>query len=161
MMIRYQEEDPTVNRGLLTTTRPLRILLGAWHHRIQWATTPLLRAPDARDPPSCSLLRCSQTFPSFHYVYMYVAMYVYTHSAHWACGCKFYLINLDENFFVSLEVRKSQEKLKKERKLEKEKKTKFQIISYFLLLDYLETVGLVTFVVAANFLSITHLLIKQ
>jgi len=33
-----------------------------------------------------------------------VYMYVYTHNEHWACGCKFYLINLNENFCVSLEV---------------------------------------------------------
>lgn len=31
-------------------------------------------------------------------------MYVYTQNAHWACECKFYMIILNENFCVSLEI---------------------------------------------------------
>ena len=115
MMIRYREEDPTVNRGSVITTRPIRTRQGAWRRRIRWATTLLLRAPGALDPPSCSLLRCSQSFLSF-IIYICLWLCIYTHNAHWAREC----INLNEIFFFFFFVfhwickyLQSQEKFKK------------------------------------------------
>jgi hypothetical protein len=34
-------------------------------------------------------------FPFFHNIYLFVAMYIHAHNAHWACEC----INLNEIFF--------------------------------------------------------------
>jgi hypothetical protein len=118
MMIRYQEEDPTVNRGSVITTRPIHTRQGAWRRRIRWATTLLLRAPGALDPPSCLLLRCSQSFPSF-IIYICLWLCIYTHNAHWACEC----INLNEIFFVfSLDL----EVLTITREIQKKKESKRQ-----------------------------------